>query len=329
MVNLLLKKWYEPAPSNQYHFSTLVQQTLSVIGQYGGVRAQQLWALLCQTGPFSLVDQKLYATFLRALGEREIIHQTSDGQIVLGYNGEKIVDHYTFYTAFNTPEEYRLESNGRILGTIPIDKPLTVGQLVIFAGKRWEVLHVNAEKKLITLKRAKGGRPPQFGGDGQMVHDIVRQEMRRVYHEKSMPIYLNEDAKSLFNEGVECYDNLQLDNSQVLQIGNTIHVLTWLGDQIVSTITILLRSKGLSANCFAGIIDISNCSLEKFVETVKEILKESKLTPFELANLIPDTIVEKHDPILPKEIRDLGYGVRFFDVEGALKLLSQINTTIM
>jgi ATP-dependent Lhr-like helicase len=323
MVNLLLKKWYEPAPANQYHFSTLVQQTLSVIGQYGGVRAQQLWALLCQTGPFSLVDQKLYAAFLRALGEKEIIHQTSDGQIVLGYKGEKIVEHYTFYTAFNTPEEYRLESSGRILGTIPIDKPLTVGQLVIFAGKRWEVMHVNAEKKLITLKKAKGGRPPQFGGDGQMVHDIVRQEMRRVYHEKSMPIYLNEDAKSLFNEGIECYHNLKLDNNQVLQFGNTIHVLTWLGDQIVNTITILLRTKGLFANCFAGIIDISNCSLETFVETVKEILNEPKLTPLELTNLIPDTIVEKHDPIIPKEIRDLGYGVRFFDVDGAIKWFSE------
>jgi len=323
MVNLLLKKWYEPAPSNQYHFSTLVQQTLSVIGQYGGVRAQQLWALLCQTGPFSLVDQKLYAEFLRALGEKDLITQTSDGQIVLGYRGEKTVEHYSFYTAFNTPEEYRLESNGRILGTVPIDKPLTVGQLVIFAGKRWEVMHVNAEKKLITLKKAKGGRPPQFGGNGQMVHDLVRQEMRRVYHEKSIPIYLNEDAKSLFNEGIECYHNLNLDNCQVLQLGNTIHVLTWLGDQIVNTITILLRTKGLVANCFGGIIDISNCSLETFVENVKAILNEPKLAASELANLIPDTIVEKHDPVLPKELRDLGYGARFFDVDGSLNWFSE------
>ncbi len=323
MVNLLLKKWYEPAPSNQYHLSTLVQQTLSVIGQYGGVRAHQLWTLLCQTGPFSLVDQKLYATFLRTLGEKELISQTSDGQIILGYKGEKTVEHYSFYTAFNTPEEYRLESNGRTLGTVPIDKPLTVGQLVVFAGKRWEVMHVNDEKKVITLKKAKGGRPPQFGGNGQMVHDIVRQEMRRVYHEKSIPIYLNEDAKALFNEGIECYHDLKLDKCQVLKLGNTIHVFTWLGDQIVNTITILLRNKGLVANCFGGIIDISNCSLETFAETVKAILSEPKLTSSELANLIPDTIVEKHDPILPKELRDICYGARFFDVDGALKWFSE------
>ena len=31
----------------------------------------------------------------------------------------------------------------------------------------------------------------------------------------------------------------------------------------------------------------------------------------------------KHDPIIPKEIRDLGYGERFFDVNGALKWFSE------
>jgi len=325
MVNLLLKKWYEPAPSNQYHLSTLVQQTLSVIGQYGGVQAQQIWKLLCKTGPFSLIDQKLYAEFIRALGEEELITQTNDGQIILGLMGEKIVGHYSFYTAFNTPEEYRLESSGRTLGTIPIDKPLTAGQFVIFAGKHWEVIHVNSEKKLISLKKAKGGRPPKFGGNGLMVHDIVRQEMRQVYRDKLLPIYLNEEAKSIFNEGIGCYHSLQLDDHQVLRLGNTIYVLTWLGDQVVNTITILLRTKGLAANCYGGIIDISNCSMETFFETVKSILYEPQLPQSELANLIPDTIVEKYDSFLPKDLRDVSYGARFFNVEGAMDWLSQIH----
>jgi len=113
IVNLLLKKWYEPSSQHQYHFSTLVQQTLSVIGQYGGVRADQLWALLCNSGPFNQVDKSMYIVFLKALGSQELITQTKDGQLVLGSKGERIVEHYSFYTAFQTPEEYRLESNGR------------------------------------------------------------------------------------------------------------------------------------------------------------------------------------------------------------------------
>jgi len=319
MVNLLLNKWYEPPASNQYHLSTLVQQTLSVIGQYGGVRANQLWSLLCDTGPFHLVGQTLYGRFLRALGEQNLISQTQDGQIILGHRGEKFVEHYTFYTAFNTPEEYRLECDGRVLGTVPINQPLEIGNLIIFAGKRWEILHVNAEKKLIALKKASGGRPPKFGGNGQMIHDIVRQEMFRVYKQKEMPIYLDKTACSLFEEGVDSFHMLGLDKSKVVSLGNTTHILPWLGDRTTNTIVVLLRTEGLSADCFGGIIDIRNCSCKSLVIAIENILQGSKPKPECLANSIEDTVIEKHDPVLPKEIRDIGYGAKSFDVDGAFK----------
>jgi ATP-dependent Lhr-like helicase len=321
MVNLLLKKWYEPPMQQQYHFSTLVQQTLSVIGQYGGVRAQQLWALLCGKGTFSLVDQELYGQFLKALGEQDLISQTHDGQIILGSKGEKYVGHYTFYTAFNTPEEYRLDCDGRVLGTVPIDKPLVVAQHIIFAGKRWEVLHVDSDKKLIKLKRAVGGKPPKFDGGPQSVHDIVRQEMFRIYTHRDIPIYLNKKAAALVDEGIECFHTLGLDEKNIIQQGSIIHVVPWVGDRVANTIAVLLCREGLLAENYGGIIDIRNCSPENFRNAVVSILRKPLPTPAELAENIEDTIVEKHDSLLPKELRELNYGTRFFDVVGAFRWL--------
>ena len=317
MVNLFLNKWYEPPPENQYHFSTLVQQTLSVIGQYGGVRANQLWSLLCDTGAFFEVNQTLYSKFLRVLGEQDLITQTEDGQIVLGYKGEKVIGHYTFYSAFNTPEEYRLEFEGRILGTIPIDFPLFIGQLILFAGKKWQVMSIEEEKKLIILKRAGGGRPPKFGGNGQGVHDIVRKEMFNVYLKKEPPIYLDKTAKRLFEEGVHYFYLLDLNKKSMLQMGNTIHLFPWLGDKIINTLVMLFRREGVSADCFAGIIDISNTDIESLLLNVGNILKKEKPTPAELASHIENTVVEKHDVFLSKELRELDYGLRMFDIDGA------------
>ncbi|ASQ91319.1 DEAD/DEAH box helicase [Prosthecochloris sp. GSB1] len=319
MINLLLNKWCEPAPDNQYHLSTLIQQTLSVIGQYGGVRANQLWALLCETGPFHLVDQQIYARLLKALGEQNLITQMRDGQLVLGARGERIVENYSFYTAFNTPEEYRLECEARVIGTVPIVNPLVVGQLIIFAGKRWEVLNINSDKKVITLRRASGGRPPKFGGEGQSVHDIVRKEMRRIYIDKSIPNYLDKTAKETLSEGIECFHALELENTSLLQIGATVHILPWCGDQTTITITVLLRRAGLAADCFGGVIDIRNCTLDTFYKTVSAILPNGHPTPEELASHVPDTIVEKHDPFIPKELRNLAYGKKYFNVDGAVK----------
>ena len=94
-----------------------------------------------------------------------------------------------------------------------------------------------------------------------------------------------------------------------------------MGDYIVYTIVFLLRGQGLKANAFGGVIDISNCSPEILLEAISNILKGEKPTEASLASAVPDTTVEKHDYFLSKELRNLGYGSRSFDVEGAWKWL--------
>ncbi|RYG48748.1 hypothetical protein EON79_03520, partial [bacterium] len=51
---------------------------------------------------------------LRRLHEKKLIVQSSDGTLLAGEVGERLVNHYSFYSAFATPEEYRLVHYGRI-----------------------------------------------------------------------------------------------------------------------------------------------------------------------------------------------------------------------
>lgn len=325
MINLLVRKWYEPADTEQYHFSTLVQQTLSVIGHYGGVRANQLWQLLCKNGPFHNIEQKMYARLLRAMGEQELLSQTHEGTLVLGLRGERMVEHFTFYTAFSTPEEYRLEHAGRTLGAIPVTSPLVVGQLIVFAGRRWEVIHVSEEEKRISLKPGAGGRPPRFDGGGQVIHDIIRQEMYRLYLSDDIPIFCNKCALNLFEEGRRSFHELMLDAAPMIQFGTTVHILPWAGDKIVNTITMLLRSVGLKADCFSGIIDVRGTDIIACKQAFKDILSSPRPQGYELASNLPNTFIEKHDAIVPKELRELNYSAKFFDIDGAWRWISILN----
>ena len=53
MIRLLVsQKWYEPADTGLFHFSTLLHQVLAIIAQWGGVRVEQLWSLLCKSEIF-------------------------------------------------------------------------------------------------------------------------------------------------------------------------------------------------------------------------------------------------------------------------------------
>ncbi len=71
-------------------------------------------------------------------------------------------------------------------------------------------------------------------------------------------------------------------------------------------------------------IDIGNSSIESFSNAVKSILNKSKPKPVELAKGVPNTIIEKHDPVLQKEMRNLGYGAKFFDVDGAWQWMGRL-----
>ncbi|ENA5606392.1 DEAD/DEAH box helicase, partial [Escherichia coli] len=104
-----------------------------------GVRADQLWSQLCQTGPFRNVDINDFKSLLKHMGTCGLLTQLTSGEIVVGAEGEKLTNHYTFYTVFNTPEEFRIVTGNRTLGTVPVDSPLLPEQHIIFGGRRWKV----------------------------------------------------------------------------------------------------------------------------------------------------------------------------------------------
>jgi len=107
------------------------------------------------------------------------------------------------------------------------------------------------------------------------------------------------------------------------KLTNTLHIIPWLGDRVVNTITVLLRSYGLLANCFGGIIDVTNCSMEKYLEVVKIILNTERPSAAMLAKEVPDILIEKHDLWLPRGILEIGYGAKYFDVNSAYEWLSE------
>ena len=98
------------------------------------------------------------------------------------------------------------------------------------------------------------------------------------------------------------------------------------GDRITTTITVLLRYAGLSADCYGGVIDIRNCSKETFFDTAKNLIQNEKPNAATLAQLVPDKIIEKHDLFLPESIRLIALGSKFFDIDNAWEYLTKIVT---
>lgn len=323
MLDLLLEGWCEPPIAGRFHYSTLVQQVLAVIAQYGGVRADEACNALCRRGPFRNVDAARFQALLRELGKREYINQANDGTLVLGVAGERIVDHYDFFAAFASTEEFRLVHRGRTLGSLPVTRGLMEGEHVIFGGRRWKVVAVDAEAKVVTVEASKGGRPPLFEGSPFSVHDAVRRKMFEIYRSTTTAQYLDKGAQQLLKEGRDVFGALELGAQRLVSVGNSIHIYPWVGDRGLHTIELVLRAKGLEVANEGISLSVKSTTRNELVSVFRDLLGVAIDGPGLVAE-VRGQASEKYDAVLPAELLAEEYAARELDIAGAVVVMREL-----
>ena len=321
MVQLMLDGWIEPPAVSTLNLSTLIQQILSLIAQHGGVRASDAWSVLCEHGPFNIADKSLFVALLRSLGHHELVTQTSDGLLVLGERGEKLVEHYDFYAAFFSPDEFQVRYEGRELGALPITQPVVPGSHIILGGSRWEVINTDVEAKVITVRRSRGGSPPRFDGGAALVDDRVRAQMRSVYLSDSEPRFLDRVGQQFLREGRRAFLSYGLKDRNIVSISRGCLFFPWCGTRGMCTLELAFISYGLSVSN-EGVSLSVGCTEKELLEVARSLLSDGLPPAPELAARVGNKLLGKYDHYLPDELLDLNYASEIFDVpaaEGALR----------
>ncbi|MDV5861556.1 DEAD/DEAH box helicase [Pseudomonas aeruginosa] len=319
MIRLLMQGWFEPPRVQGLHLSTLVQQCLSVIAQRGGATAAELWSTLIRSGPFAGVEQGSFLSLLRALGERDLITQETSGLLLPGVVGERMINHYDFYSAFVSNEEFRLVCDGKPLGALPVSRPLTVDQRIIFAGRRWRVTNVDTDAKVIVVRSDPGGAPPSFDGLGARVHDRVRQEMKAVLLETDVYPYLDATAQELLAQARSAFTDLGLAHSSMTESGGKTYLFTWQGDWTNDALAILLTYTGLASENSGLVIEVEGdrTSLES---KLREIAEWDGIDESSVLADVQNMVQEKWDWVLPPPLLMQSYATMQLDLGGAKAL---------
>jgi ATP-dependent Lhr-like helicase len=306
MIDLLLEGWCEPPKPQALHLSTLVHQILSVIAQRGGAPTNILYSVLCREGPFRQVGTAVFADVLRALGHPEagMIEQTDGGLLLLGQTGERLVEHYSFYAVFKTPEEYRLVSNGRDLGTLPIDNILSPGMMLIFSGRRWLVQEIHDREKVIMVNPAKAGVPPVFGGDPGDIHDKVIARMFDVLEADTKPLYMDTNSLEMLAEARLNYAQMGFTNARLVSLGEETSLMaTRVGTMKTTTLALALRGFGFFVEQYDGFL-LAKVGEETppLSETLRRIGDGQEGDLFAGAG---NLLTEKFHPYLTRELLEL------------------------
>lgn len=318
MISLLLEGWFEPPRTAGTHYSTLIQQALSAIAQYGGLTIGQMHTLLCAPqAPFATVTKEGLMALVRAMGEQDLVVQNSAGVLLHGRAGEKFVNHYTFYAAFPNEEEYRVVAGGKTLGSLPVDQMLVAGQRILFAGKTWLVEQIDDQQKAIYVTPSSANRPPSFKGDGGRAHTRVRQRMRELLAGTERLAYLDNVAQRFLDEGRENYLRRNMAATVLREAGDSVRLFTWLGDAANEAISCLLTYRGFQAFHGELGVEVREASTDDVAKALKEVSLHELPAPEDLLKGVRNLARAKWDWALPENLLARGYASSYLDFKEA------------
>ena len=325
VIELLKVHKYESPTIDSIHLSTLVQQILSLIAEYGSFYPKDGWKLLCQNGAFSNVSVNLFLKLLRDLGKNDVIRQMVNGQIIIGPAGDEILSDKEFYAAFTTYPEFEIinSQNGEHIGSILA--LIGLGFCIVLGGRKWVVTEIDYKLGRAYVEPSDYGIIPMFFSDCYEIDGIIVQKMKDIYMSDDIYPYLDMKSEALISlhSARSFFAHKHLENCFSFWGEDSI-LMTWAGSKINRTISLIAN---LYLEKILGFNHIYINGLSK--EHVLEILQKSKPKAEELCPFLMRCVKEtkKYDYLLSDELLDIEYASMYLDVDTAwieLERLSQI-----
>jgi ATP-dependent helicase Lhr and Lhr-like helicase len=321
VLDLMLQdRWLEPSQLPRMDLSTLTQQIVASIGEYGARMPGDLYEQLCRQGPFHQVETSVFADLLRCLASEDVIEQAPQGELILGLQGEHIRADRGFYAVFDTPIEYRLLHGARLLGTLPSAVVPAPDSHIVFAGRRWKVSAVDPDRREIHVQRAKGRKRPMFLGSPGSVHRVIRERMLKILLESSEFAFLDEQSQEMIQAGRKSATESGLGQRCVIPLGvKKSLVVTWTGTVEQRTLQAIFTSSGIDATDK----DIAiQCSAS--AETVTRVLYDAVRHKPDAEDLARHAMAQapqrKYDDLLSDELRAKSIGEDWLDLESGVDL---------
>lgn len=322
MVELMREGWTEPPDADAPHLSTLLHQVLAYLLQTSGATPREMWSILCRDGAFQSVDWALFRKLLVQMKAGQLIRQDDDGPAVhLDAAGARMATHYTFPVIFETPKEWHLVAGGKPIGTLPRILPTLPNDLLIFAGRRWQVVAVDQERHILDVKRSTSGVAPDFGGEIAPIHDRIRQKMRETYISEHVPEFCRGDSAALLADARMWFSKAQLDAKDLVIDGADTLLFHWMGDRAAATTRLMLSNDGLRAVEESVCLRVVRAGPECVKSALQRLAAGPMPNPVVLARAVPNKRAEKYDQFLGEELLSLEYAQRSLDVAGAISVV--------
>ena len=322
LVQLYMEeRWVEPPRLDRLPYSLLYHQTMATLASSGEMAPRNLAEKVLSLSYFHRVSQDDYKLLLRHLLQHEHLQKTEQGGLIIGLNGEKIINSYKFYGVFKENEEYTVRCETQELGTIVSPPP--IGEKIAIAGHVWTVLDVDHKRHLVYCEQVKGKIPAYFGLCAGDLHTRIVQRMRGVLQESCSYPYLMKNAVKRLEAARIAARAGGMDVNPLINLGGNVWCLTpWLGTYPFITLERILRLKCAES---LGLRNLDTArpfymqfNMDADAEDFHAVLKAELAKPIEPLDLLyPNELplFDKYDEFLPPDLVRKGFAYGVLDVE--------------
>jgi len=191
--------WMEPIYPHHHAYNLLYHQTMSHLKSCGELSPAALAQTILTLGCFRYISQEDYRQLLGQLIDIQQLERTERGGLIIGREGEKVVNSHKFLTVFLAPEYLLVKDENRTIGTV--DKVYPVGIRFALAGLTWETVDVNEKSKVIFVKRVPGISLVDWDIDFEAeLHTVLVRKVRSVLMEDVSYPYLSDRCRERLEE---------------------------------------------------------------------------------------------------------------------------------
>ena len=331
---LLYKEGFiEPPNVKNKPYDILVHQALSITKEKSGVKTTDLLKLLKENAAFCKIELSEITEIIDYLIKIDFLEKIQN-DVIIGIEGEKIVNNREFYSVFKTDVYLKVVNAGITIGEIPLSYQLLRDQNIMLSAKIWKITFIDINAKKIEVIPALDGKKPIFYGGEFNIDKSIRVKMYEILYSDSMYEFLDEESK------IEI-EILRRDFSHFNISDLTLERPLLISERNLKFFTFSGTRTNLTFQLLFDILDINNINNDI---SSSFLLETSKLEFYKKWNTLPSILneIDSHielylqkNPNLLKfskwgEYLPLDYKIKllkdtYFDFEETLKIINTIS----
>lgn len=281
-LSLYKEGFIEPVFATEKPYDILLHQILGYVKQLSGATVNELCKRISTNYAFSKIEGIETTDVINALLKNDML-ELIGGELIIGVEGERIVNSKDFYSVFKTEPNYKVINYDKTIGEIPLSLQLQVDENMLLAARIWKIVDVDHKAKKITVVPAKDGKKPIFSGSGADLHYKIRERMLQLLFETDTIPEVNETATEIlrqFRTEFAGYpiESLEDDRPVLIKDGH-IQVFSFQGTKINKSLHFLFGILGTedgyneheSSFTFKGDLFELNANFQKCIALIDDI----------------------------------------------------------